>query len=92
MFEQMADYVTRNNLISPFQSRFRPSHSKMTALVKVTDDIHSNLELNQQTTLVLYDFFKSFDRECHGLFILKLRQRYGFQSLVAAFVSINKYF
>jgi hypothetical protein len=59
MFEQMADYVTRNNLISPFQSGFRPGYSRMTALVRVSNDIHSNFELNQPTIVVLHVFSKA---------------------------------
>jgi hypothetical protein len=47
----------------------------MTAFVKFSDDIRLNLELNQPMILVLLDFSKAFDSVCHGLFILKLRQR-----------------
>jgi hypothetical protein len=47
----------------------------MTVLVRVSDDIRFNLELNQPTILVLLDFSKAFDSVCHGMFILKLRQR-----------------
>jgi hypothetical protein len=65
----MADYVTRNNLISPFQSGFLPSHSTMTALVRISDNICLNLELNQPTILVLLDFSKAFDSVCYELFI-----------------------
>jgi hypothetical protein len=32
-------------------------------------------------------FSKAFDSVCHGLVILKLRQRYGFHATVAALVS-----
>jgi hypothetical protein len=42
----MADYVTRHNLISPFQSGFRTGYSTMTAFLRVSDDIRLNLELN----------------------------------------------
>jgi hypothetical protein len=59
MFEQMADYVIRNYLISPFQSGFRPGYSTMTALVRVSNDIHSNLELNHPTIVVLHVFSKA---------------------------------
>jgi hypothetical protein len=87
MFKQMADYVTHKNLISPFQSGFRPGNSTMTALVRVADEMSLNLELNQPTILVLLDFSKAFDSVCHGFVILKLRQRYGFYTAVAALVS-----
>jgi hypothetical protein len=80
MFEQMADYVTRNNLISPFQSGLRPGHSTKTALVRVSDDISLNMELNRPKILV-----------CHVLFILKLRQRYGFHTSATA-LPVSSYF
>jgi hypothetical protein len=47
----------------------------MTDFVRVFDDIRLNWEINQSTILVLLDFIKAFDSVCHGLFILKLRQR-----------------
>jgi hypothetical protein len=59
MFEQMTDYITRNDLISTFQTGIRPSHSTMTALVRVSDDIRINLELNQLTILVMFDLSKT---------------------------------
>jgi hypothetical protein len=36
------------------------------------------MESNQPTIFVLVDFSKAFDSVCYGLFILKLRQHYGF--------------
>jgi hypothetical protein len=41
------------------------AHSTMHALVRVSDDINLNLELNQPTFLVLLDFSKGFDSVCH---------------------------
>jgi hypothetical protein len=66
MFEQMADNVTGNHLVSPFKSGFRPGHSTMTALVRVSGDFCMN------SILVLFDFSKAFDSVFHGLFVLKL--------------------
>jgi hypothetical protein len=74
---QMVNYVGRNGLISSFQSGFRPSHSTATAITRVSDDIHLNMESNQPTILVLLDFSKAFDSVCHELFILMMHQRYG---------------
>jgi hypothetical protein len=45
------------------------------------------MESNQPTILVLLDFSNAFDSVCHGLFILKLRQPYGFHATAAALVS-----
>jgi hypothetical protein len=57
------------------------------AIARFSDDIRLNMESNQTTILVLLDFSKAFDSVCHGLFILKLRQRYGFHATAAALVS-----
>jgi hypothetical protein len=45
------------------------------------------MESNQPTILVLLEFSKAFDSVCYGLFILKLRQCYGFHATAAAPVS-----
>jgi hypothetical protein len=51
----------------------------------VSDAIRLNMESNQPTIVVLLDFSKALDSVCHGsLFILKLRQRYGFHDNTAA--------
>jgi hypothetical protein len=81
-------YVSRNGLISLFPSGFRPGHSTGTAIAKVSDDIRLNMESNQPTILVLLDFSNAFDSVCYGLFILKLRQRYGFHATAAVLVSL----
>jgi hypothetical protein len=83
MYEQMVHYVSRNGLISSIQL----GHRTATAIARVSDDIRLNMESNQPTILVLIDFSKAFDSVCHGLFILKLRQRFGFHATAAALVS-----
>jgi hypothetical protein len=66
MFEKMADNVTRNILILPFQSGFQPDQRAMAALVKGSDYICLNFELNQPTIFVLFDFSKVVDSICRG--------------------------
>jgi hypothetical protein len=87
MYEQMVNNVGRNGLTSSFHSGFRPSLSTATAIARVSDDIRLYMESNQPTILILLDFSKAFDSVCHGLFILKLRQRYRFHAIAAALVS-----
>jgi hypothetical protein len=79
--------TSSNGLISSFQSGFRPGYSTATDIARVSDDIRLNMESNQPTILVLLDFSKAFHSVCHGLFILKLRWRYGFHTTAAALVS-----
>jgi hypothetical protein len=88
MYEQMVNYVSRNGLISSFQSGFRPGHNTATAIARVSDDIRLNMESNQPTILVLLDFSKAFDSVCHGLFILKLRLFLSFSSVSKSCMTI----
>jgi hypothetical protein len=87
MYEQMVNYVSRNGFISSFHSGFRPGHRTATAIAWVSDDSRLNMESNQPMIFVLVDFSKAFDCVCHELFILKLRQRYGFYATAATLVS-----
>ncbi|KAA5587166.1 hypothetical protein F3H15_36945, partial [Pseudomonas aeruginosa] len=54
--KQLSRFIFNNSLISPFQSGFRPGHSTISALLKVTGDIRVGLEESKITILVLVDF------------------------------------
>jgi hypothetical protein len=86
MYEQMVNYVSRNVLISSFQSGFRPGHSTATNIARVSDDIRLKVESNQPTILVLLDFSKAFDSVYHGLFMLRRRH----SSLLIFLLGIEK--
>lgn len=58
---QLSHYLSFNNLLSPFQSGFRPGHSTVTALVKVTDDIRLAMDQKLLTVVVLLDFSSAFN-------------------------------
>uniref|UniRef100_A0A2A4JPY6 Uncharacterized protein n=1 Tax=Heliothis virescens TaxID=7102 RepID=A0A2A4JPY6_HELVI len=58
---QLSSYLSCNNLLNPFQSGFRPGHSTVTALLKVTDDIRLAMENKSLTLLVLLDFSSAFN-------------------------------
>jgi hypothetical protein len=91
MYEHIVNYVSQNGLISSFQSGYRPGHSTVTAIARVSDDIRLNMEANQPTILVLLDFSKAFDSVCHGLYIFKLHRRQGFCATVATLISSYLY-
>ncbi|KAI5725405.1 hypothetical protein M8J77_014921 [Diaphorina citri] len=59
--QQIIQYIEAYNILDPFQSGFRKSHSTATALVKVTDDIRLALDTRKVTVLVLLDMSKAFD-------------------------------
>ncbi|KAI5746720.1 hypothetical protein M8J77_006740 [Diaphorina citri] len=59
--QQIIQYIEAYNILDPFQSGFRKSHSTATALVKVTHDIRLALDTRKVTVLVLLDMSKVFD-------------------------------
>jgi hypothetical protein len=70
---QLSDFLTQNNILNPFQSGFRRSHSTETALIKITDDIRSAMDRSQCTILTLFDFSKAFDTVNHDILLTKLK-------------------
>lgn len=67
--KQLSDFVHSNALISPLQSGFRPGHSTVSALLKVTGDIRAGLEDTKVTVLVLIDFSNAFNTVCHDILL-----------------------
>ncbi len=71
---QLYDYLTENNIISPLQSGFRKSYSTLTSLLDVTDIIHQSIEDGKGTGILFLDLKKAFDTVNHGLLVKKLGQ------------------
>ena len=55
------------------QSAYKVSHSTITALLSVTDDIYECLENSELVFLVLLDYSKAFDCANHRLILAKLK-------------------
>lgn len=82
--EQINDHLN-NNLILPIsQSGFRARHSTTTALLKVSDDIFSACDNNQNSCLILLDYSKAFDTLDHATLCAKLKY-YGFGVTATSF-------
>jgi hypothetical protein len=62
MYELMVNYISRNGLISSFQSGFKPGHRTATDIARVSDDIRLNMESNQPTIGVCHGCVHG----CHG--------------------------
>ena len=78
VFDQLYEYLVRNNLIHPGQSGFLKLHSTLTCLLKNTDDWYSGLDTGQLMGTVFIDLKKAFDTVDHDLLCKKL-EHYGVQ-------------
>lgn len=58
---QLSNFLRSNCLLHPYQSGFRPGHSTVTALIRVTDDIRKAIDEKKLTILVLLDFSNAFN-------------------------------
>ena len=77
--KQMIEYLKNTGFLDNLQSAYKPCHSTVTALLKVTSDIYEALENCELTFLVLLDYSKAFDCANHKLIIAKL-QSAGFKN------------
>lgn len=71
--KQMLDYLKETNYFDNLQSAYKSSHSTVTALLNVTDDIYECLENSELVFLVLLDYSKAFDCANHRLILAKLK-------------------
>ena len=77
--KQMIEYLKATGYLDNLQSAYKQSHSTITALLNVTDDIYEALENSELTFLVLLDYSKAFDCANHKLILAKL-QAAGFKN------------
>lgn len=70
--KQLSAHVYTNNVLSPYQSGFRPGHSTTTALLKVVEDVRQGMDTTQLTVLVLIDFSNAFNAVNHELLLATL--------------------
>ena len=69
---QLYDYLITNNILSKYQSGFRPLHSTLTALPDATNEWYTNIDKGNYTTVVYLDLTKAFDTVYHSILIKKL--------------------
>jgi len=80
IFKQLYKHLNDNNLISKFQSGFRPGHSTITVLTQMCDNWYENMDNGKLTGVVFIDIRKAFDSIDHAILLQKLAY-YGVSQL-----------
>lgn len=84
---QINEFLSLHELMSPFQSGFRSHHSTASALLKITHDVSYALDKKQLAILLLLDFSKAFDSVDHDLLCAKLQSQFHFDASALRLVS-----
>jgi hypothetical protein len=79
---QILQHINCNELLSDFQSAYRPHHSTETALLKVTNDLLSAMDDGKISVLVLLDLSVAFDTIDHEILLHRLHNVFGFGNTV----------
>lgn len=72
VLEKLKSHEKTYNTIIPEQFGFRPNHSTIHQLSRITDKITTNYNINKCTTLLTLDIEKAFDTVWHNGLIYKL--------------------
>ena len=72
----VAKHFTELNILYDLQHGFREKRSCETQLIMRVDELAKNMQMGNQTDLILLDFSLAFDKVAHEKLILKLHQ-YG---------------
>ena len=75
IFYGMCEFLTKNNLLTPKQSGFRPGDSTANQLLSITNEIHKAFDEypSKETPVIFLDISKAFDKVWHEGVIFKLK-------------------
>lgn len=81
VFRQVYTYLTKNSLLSNFQSGFRPKHSTLSALIQMCDEWLESMDNGKLTGVIFLDIRKAFDSINHGVLLKKMNDCFGISDM-----------
>ena len=80
-------FLFHHNLISPYQSAYRPFHSTETVLLRLCNDIAVARGKHLLTCVIMLDLSAAFDTVDHTILLDRLSDRYNFSGVVLKWFS-----
>ena len=77
----MLKFISKNNILTPFQYGFREDNSTELAITTFYDKLLKNLNENKITCPIFLDLRKAFDSVNHSILLKKL-YHYGFRGKI----------
>ena len=77
MLKQFIDHCTNYNLIPDFQSAYREHYSTETSLLKLCNDILTDMDNKKVTMMAILDLSAAFDTVDHDIFIDVMHEEFG---------------
>jgi hypothetical protein len=72
VYDQVEEYLSKNNLLYMFQSGFRRGFSTDTCLIHLSDYIRFQMDQGNLVGMILLDLQKAFDTVDHGILLMKM--------------------
>ena len=73
MYTRLMTFLSENNILTPFQSGFRPNHSTEDVLIRTVEGWRQEVDQGKAIAAVFIDFSKAFDSIAHPLLLTKLQ-------------------
>ena len=73
VYTRLMCHLSENNILTPYQSGFRPNHSTEDVLLRTVEDWRQEVDQGKAIAAVFIDFSKAFDSISHPLLLKKLQ-------------------